>query len=201
MASDLDKTLRLPKALTLRMGECGEPNAYYHTETRTIFICYNLLTGIEQDLAGVDLRGDALQTAAWHAFVFSLIHEVGHALIDVLDVPVAGREEDVADQLSTYALLEEESVGVEAALNGASWFGARSHGVGQAGAFWDSHALDIQRYYNIVCWVYGSNPEALAHIPESYSLPLDRAVNCPHEYRQLKRYWDRTLAPFLIAPK
>ena len=31
-------------------------------------------------------------------------HELGHALIHVLDLPTTGREEDAVDQLSTYIL-------------------------------------------------------------------------------------------------
>jgi hypothetical protein len=26
-------------------------------------------------------------------------------------------------------------------------------------AYWDSHSLEIQRFYNIVCLIYGSDPE------------------------------------------
>jgi Zn-dependent peptidase ImmA (M78 family) len=33
------------------------------------------------------------------------LHELGHALLDVLQIPILGREEDASDQLATYMLL------------------------------------------------------------------------------------------------
>lgn len=198
-ATELDQVMRLPRALTLRMVECEAPNAYYNPDITTILICYNLLPAIAQDLANTELGEERLAQAASHAFGFVLIHELGHALMDILDLAVPGRQEDVADQLSVYALLEEEG-GVDAALDGAAWFGVRSHRTDHAPAFWDSHSLDGQRYYNIVCWVYGSNPEALAHLPEQSGLPLSRAVECPRDYQNLKRYWDNALKHVLVKP-
>lgn len=201
-AAELDGMLRLPRALTLRARECEEPNAYYNPDTASIELCYNLLPAIAQDLATVGMAGERLEEAVTHVFSFFLLHELGHALIDILDLAVPARQEDVADQLSVYAMIEDgDEDGVLAALDGAAWFGIRSHRTDAASAFWDSHSLDAQRYYNINCWVYGSNPEALAHVPEDSGLPLSRAVDCPRDYQNLKRFWDRALEKFLVQPR
>lgn len=49
-------------------------------------------------------------------------HEVGHALVDVLELPITGKEEDAVDQLSTYVLVEDADGGEVAALDGAVAF-------------------------------------------------------------------------------
>lgn len=198
-AAEVDQVLRLPKTLTLRMSECDEANAYYLAETRTILLCYGLMPAIARDLGSAVQEEEQLTEAVSHVFSFMFLHELGHALIDILDLTVSGKEEDVADQLSVYVLLQEEG-GVSAALDGAAWFGVRSHMTNAAAAFWDSHSLDAQRYYNINCWVYGSNPEDLAHIPETAGLPLSRAVGCPKDYEALTRYWDKALRNVLVQP-
>ena len=38
--------------------------------------------------------------------VATFLHEAGHALFDLLEVPLLGREEDAADQLAAYYVLQ-----------------------------------------------------------------------------------------------
>src|SRR5688500_14135049 len=40
--------------------------------------------------------------------VFILYHELGHALIDLLNLPVLGREEDAADNLASVMMIPEQ---------------------------------------------------------------------------------------------
>lgn len=39
--------------------------------------------------------------------MFIFLREVGHAMIDVLDLPIVGQEEDAADQLATVFFSQE----------------------------------------------------------------------------------------------
>ena len=41
---------------------------------------------------------------------FTLCHEISHALIDELEVPVLGREEDVADALAAFHFLHPRAL-------------------------------------------------------------------------------------------
>ncbi len=123
--------------------------------------------------------------------LWTLVHEMGHALISELDIHVLGREEDVADLLASLALLhgtpnhahgDEEIDYLWAAAVGwrTEWWLSRHDG--DPTPYWDSHSLDIQRYYNIVCLMYGHNPEMLEQHPD-LDLPGGRAVGCSdHEY-------------------
>ena len=53
----------------------------------------------------VQLRVDDLYTFALNATIGTLMHEIGHALIDMYDIPVFANEEDVADSFLTYYLI------------------------------------------------------------------------------------------------
>jgi Putative metallopeptidase len=90
--------------------------------------------------------------------LFVFYHEMGHALVDVLRLPITGKEEDAVDQLSTLILAEsdDQGEGEDAALNGAIWFFLTgSENEITESAFADEHSLGQQRFYNIACWVYG----------------------------------------------
>ena len=124
------------------------------------------------------------------ALLVVVLHEVGHALVDVLDLAVTGREEDAVDQLAAWVLIES---GETNALLGAaaSYYSEEAPG---APAFADEHSLDSQRYFNLVCWAYGADPGAGADLIEHWELPAERAGRCQAEYRRLDSAWSRLLA-------
>jgi Putative metallopeptidase len=55
----------------------------------------------------------------------------------------------------------------------------------------------LKRFFNIVCWVYGQNPEKYSPMVKQGVLPEERAVRCEDEYRQLAKSWSTLLAPYL----
>ena len=63
--------------------------------------------------------------------------------------------------------------------------------------FWDEHSLDEQRYYNMVCWIYGSDPENFSDLLKEEGLGEDRADRCPGEYEQISTSWMTLLDPYL----
>lgn len=121
-------------------------------------------------------------------------HELGHALIDILGLPIFGQEEDAADVLSVFLLdaFWEEDVAVELAYDTAFGF----LGEAQQGydiAYWDVHGPDLQRYYNLVCVFYGANPEERDDVAQELGLPEERAEYCPDEYDQANGSWGAVL--------
>ena len=65
------------------------------------------------------------------------------------------------------------------------------------GDFADSHSLDQQRYFNMVCWVYGSDPLRQAPLAEDAGLPPTRAESCDAEYARIDASWSKLLAPYM----
>jgi hypothetical protein len=131
--------------------------------------------------------------------LFVFYHELGHGLIHKLDLPVLGREEDAADQLATLMLMDAgtDAVGGEPVLTAAlGWLDSWRKRDGEAADsdFWDEHSLDVQRYANIVCLVYGSDPDNYDHLIEEWELPADRAERCPGDFHSAAASWDSAMA-------
>ncbi len=196
-ASDLNKSISLPVDITLRTKDCDEVNAFYDPKDASITVCYELMehffklfkTTGKNDKESYNLMFDAIR------FVF--LHELGHALIDVHEIPIAGSEEDAADRLSTYICLEElGDEGARSAIAAAEAFEIESkNSDGKDLVFYDNHKLGQQRFYDIVCSLYGYNPDKYSDVVGKGLLPKERAVSCQSEYERLQTSWGKLLKP------
>ncbi len=184
-ATDLNGWLALPTPVTLSFAGCGEANAFYDGPTRRVMMCWELLDALGQ-VFGEPGPPEERERAILGAASFLLYHELGHALIDVLDLPALGREEDSADQFAAYVLVDGTEDGERAAMDGAVALGRFDAEFGDM-AFADEHSLGVQRFYNVACWVYGRDPERHARFLEAGTLPGERAERCPGEYDALVR--------------
>lgn len=202
-ADDINQTLNLPYDIALHGTQCDEPNAYWSEGDTTITICYEDAFNSRQIFTDAgDVDPDA---AAINAEYATFYHEVGHMAISVYDLPVTGREEDVADQLAAYILLSPDEDGqidpesVQAVKDFARTFDASGEDTTEvdSGALADEHSLDMQRVYNLDCWIYGSDPVANNDLVTSGQLPEDRADGCPGEWEQLDKAWSTLLDPYL----
>ena len=197
-ASFLNLLLILQKDFPITFKECGFVNAYYTLATKEIFICDELVENFAQNFVYFVSSEAELDKAVTDATFFILFHELGHGLIDIYDLTYSGKEEDVADQLSTLVLVNLGEDGAKAAITGANLFYITSSNI-DAGSypFWDEHSLNQQRYYNILCWVYGSDPQKYSNFVGVYGLPQERAVRCQREYENMSEFWDVAIEPFV----
>jgi hypothetical protein len=67
-------------------------------------------------------------------------------------------------------------------------------------AFSDEHGLDLQRAYNVVCYMYGSNPEKFKELAKLTKFPQERQAACPYEWKNVAWSWDEMLKSHLRAP-
>lgn len=200
IAEGLNRTIRIPKNIQIQMTTCNAVNAYYDPSTNNVIVCDELVSHFIESLRGKFKTDDELGTAVIGATTFVLFHEIGHGLIDVLSLPAVGREEDSVDQLATLILVAAGEDGVNMALAGASWF--QTQGDLQDATklpFWDEHSIDKVRYYNILCLLYGENPQRHAQLVESNQLPKARAERCPDEYRKINGAWEKLIQPYLTS--
>lgn len=198
-ADELNKKLALPDDITLQSKACGTPNAFYSPDDRSLTICYELMEHFYKLDKAQGKSDDEAKIYMNDAITFVFCHELGHGLIDIYKLPATGKEEDAVDQLATYISCEEMGErGENAAVAGAMSFFYQSKGQKQTAdvAFADEHSLDKQRFYNILCWLYGHDTTKYSNIVSPGMLPESRAQRCPGEYEKLSTAWKQQLRPF-----
>jgi len=102
---------RLPEELTIKTAECGMVNSWYSREDSkpTVTICYELLNHVLESLPKeITPAGITADDASIGQFVWFTLHEVGHAVFDIFNVPIFGNEEDAADNFATYIMLQNQ---------------------------------------------------------------------------------------------
>lgn len=157
-----------------------------------------LLTGLLTAFPALasDLDDDLREAFILANTEFTIFHEIGHAAIDQFDIPVLGMEEDTADFVATMSMIHGHRVEADirqaelllmaAEIWIAEWLGQGQYS-GNRHAYWDVHSLAIQRFYNIICLVYGSNPEALPDLLDTDALPAERGFVCEEMFEQSRR--------------
>jgi hypothetical protein len=176
----------LEHRIRLVAADCGRANAFYDPHNRTVTVCHELVA-----LIAATFPGDRYLR---HVYLYVVMHELGHALIDVLDLPVVGREEDAADQFAALFFIDvaDRDLGAVMGVVLAAQFVRRTPA--DRTAYWDNHAFGEARYYQLMCLIYGgasATRDVVAQV-----LPPERAPQCIAEYGQLRRGWNRLLAPY-----
>ncbi len=196
----LNDSLKLPVNVPVVFTECDEINAFYDPESGEIQMCYELIANtLDTFLADQDLTEDEATEYAFNTVVFVLFHEIGHALVDIYDLPITGKEEDAVDDLAAIISAQAGEEGQVVILSAVTHFGAQAELLDESGeelAFWDEHSLDHQRMYSLACLLYGSDPETFEDLVGDDGLPEERAERCPYEYEQKSRAWERILDPY-----
>lgn len=220
MADTLNESFRLPRDLTLTALQCNQVNAFYDPGLHAVKICYEYARsfwGLQvADAKGPDGKVDnaAVSKAVLGTLKFTMHHEVGHALVDILDLPITGGEEDAVDQLAAVVLLSSDNGDdVEAVIDAAytkllraQQTAANMEKLTDAQRKWyednpitaDEHSLDEQRFFNTTCLAYGSDPQTFGVLVTEGIIPKARAARCPFEWKRISRSWVRLLAPFAI---
>lgn len=193
---DFLSPLKLPEPLTIKIEGCGVVNAYYSSGAVTI--CYEYVAWIHQIAAKVTLSNEiSLEDAVVGPFVDVLLHEVAHAIFDLLKIPLFGREEDAADQLAAFILLQfGNDVARRTIVGTALLFRqmAEEHQPGTAD-YAAAHGLPAQRFFNVLCIAYGAEPKLFADYVKQGFLPVFRIGNCRWEYRQILHAFKTLIAP------
>jgi hypothetical protein len=195
LAEALNQTLKFPEDVPIAHLTCGEENAYYDPDQRAILLCYELLEKIASLAAESATDEEELGTRIVGTWLFIFFHELGHGLIDLYDLPITGREEDAVDDFSTVLLIEADLA--ELALTAAEYWSISDTGMYDELSYADEHSLNPQRFFSILCTVYGSDPDAYEEIVSGGYLPESRAQRCPAEYEQKRKSWDQLLAPWV----
>jgi hypothetical protein len=185
--------VRLPRTLKFSMAGCdGEDDAFYWNDAITI--CYELVERLyanmpaKRTLAGIEPIDTVIGP-----FFDTALHEFAHALFDLLNIPVLGREEDAADQVGAYIYLQLADSEARRLVMGAAYgffVDARSDDAPRtreefSGDFAEEHGMPEQRAYNLLCMAYGADKELFGDLVSKGHLPRERAESCIDDYEQV----------------
>ena len=182
--------------LNIRTMSCGVSNAWYQRvdNVPTVSICYEYLQEIWESMPAEtkEVMGDTMKDAVCGQLFFAVSHELGHAMFDIFDVPVFGRQEDAADQFATYIMLQFGGNQALQLIDGAA-FGYHAYIKDLStnpqvtlplAAFSSDHGAPEERYFNLICIAYGYDERLFSG--EMAKLPPGRAKKCKYEYEDIK---------------
>jgi Putative metallopeptidase len=197
---------RLPKTLVIKTLGCdGLINSWYNEDEGipTVHMCYELLQNIIMTTTEQNVRPDVTRhDAITGQFLFWTLHETGHAVFDILQVPLFGREEDAADEFGAYLMLQfgkdQARRWIEGAVYSAEEF---KMDFGPMDNYASVHGLPQQRFYNLLCLAYGADSATFADVTNAMTdkgyLPKRRADNCEYEYQTFKRSFRAVVSPYI----
>jgi len=201
---NLNKTFDLPSDIGILIEDCGSISAYYDQDDSSVVLCYellDLLIGVYQEDDGVRIFID-----------YILHHELAHALIDILDLPIAGTEEDAADAIAIVLAIEINSATPADKINnaktmilaGSLYLPLFEDRVADINIWISEHTLGLQRFSNLLCWSAGGEPKVINDeaindeaIQVIYQEIIEANRDCIGEYTQKKDYFERFVSPHL----
>jgi Putative metallopeptidase len=199
---------QLPVDVVIKTIECGGvSNAWYQREDNrpTVSVCYEYLQEIWQSMPEKDSSSEGLTMAdaVCGQLFFAIAHELGHAMFDIFDVPVFGRQEDAADQFATFIMLQFGGDQARRMVSGAAYgyhgyvkdLKAMPNVTLPLAAFSSDHGSPEERYFNLICTAYGYDPKLFAS--EMDKIPESRAKKCKFEYDDLKFAFHETFKSHL----
>jgi hypothetical protein len=223
--------LRLPRVLRLLASDCfggpgDSPHYSPYLNQRWMNLCYGMMNGMSSNADYLAQNQDKLRlptpvsAAQLKAGLFAavLLHETGHALFDLLDVPMFGSEEDAADQMAGLIALQFGKDTARTVIKGFAYLWKASAMAGSdPGAavdpnekdplrrclqdsfcgYADTHGTASQRMYNVLCMAYGGHADWFPDFIASGWLPDDRKPHCRNEYNQAYKAFNKTVYRFL----
>jgi hypothetical protein len=213
--------LKLQGGLVLSLEEgdpraCAGPNSYYDGLGK-VHLCYSWFYYVETQVAVERKRapnerftstslglmpGFTRSEVIIGAAVSVILHELGHALFQIQDIPLLGREEDGADQIAALLMLQFGPKVALTTIKGTynAWHHMNAERLqSQKGEIRpaqeaDEHSIDIQRAFNYLCIAYGKDPETFQELADRL-LPRARLAHCAEEYKQAALAFKKTVLP------
>ena len=191
---------QLPRILLVKVEGCdGNPDASY--ENDMIVVCYEY---IDQLWKAIPPETTPAGVTAVDALVGPLfdtcLHEFAHAMFDMLQVPVLGREEDAADQVAAYIDLHFGKAQARRLIMGTAYaYGNEAEHAAPLSLkqFADEHGTPAQRAYNELCIAYGADPKLFGDVVSQGYLPQKRAEGCGDEYAQIAEAFEKLIMPHI----
>ena len=200
--------LKLQRPLNVSLLGCNGVINAVHQGGR-ISYCYELIAEMHRQIAETNvLPGFRREDAVVGGFVSTLLHETGHAIFNLLDIPIFGREEDAADAIAAYVSLQFGKTTARRILTGTAFVWRASELAKQGKRarrfedYSDEHGTDAQRFYNTLCIAIGSDRVEKTDTFSDFVelLPEGRRGQCIKEYTHVKNSFARFVLPHVDIP-
>ncbi|MDT0609047.1 DUF4344 domain-containing metallopeptidase [Streptomyces lancefieldiae] len=196
-ASAISALVEVDRRVSVGVVSCGGEGSSYDPELTHVEVCYDEVSETRELFrrAGPGRADDDVAAV----MLETLYHEMAHALVDVLELRVRGREEDVADQFAALMLLREGASGEQRLLAAADAWHLSEVANEDADDGPDEHSSDGRRAVNHRCYVYGAASGRHRGLVGADALPAERAKGCAKEWNAVRTWWTTALAPHLRA--
>lgn len=190
----INKEVNIEEEINIEVGRVGGP--YYDPNERVISLPYGFIIEVSKRFKR-DFNNWEIYTE--DNIRHTLYHEIGHALIDILGIPVLGKEEDAVDDFGILMLILTKEDGADMGISVAELFFMEGEDIEEYGVeeFMDVHSLDEQRAYRSLCMVYGSDPLANEDIARDLELDQGQRDECIEVYSTQVYNWLFLLEPHL----
>jgi hypothetical protein len=185
----------------LRLEGCdGVANASFWQNA--ISVCYEYFDFLEKHAPKMARAGLTPRDALIGPTVDVFLHELGHAIIQTLDIPFFGREEESADYIATTIMLQFFGDDARRLILGASFISGSEAMEEQGKApelvfLADVHSLPAVRYFNRWCMAYGRDPALFADAMSLGMLPQSRSRHCRYEYATNEYAFRQLIEPYI----
>jgi Putative metallopeptidase len=197
--------LKLPRKIVVKMDQCGGALTVPYKSNGVVTICYEQLASIRNTAPqdGFVSFGQGRQLTADQAVAGGvarlILYETSFAVFDVLRIPVWGRVEEAADNVTALIMLEFGEELAWTTILGSAWYLAQ-RGLLGTGFFSDAaRPLEAQRFYNYLCFAYGAQAKSYEFLVNGFNLPPERAKLCREEYFKLRRAFRTTFLRHIDA--
>ena len=198
----LNKEFELRSNLTVFMG--GRKGPGYDRAANEIYMPYSFVYDIADrfNADSYSETGVDVYDVTRDAYLYTLLHNVSHALFVMYDLRTSGDREKAVDALTILLLLRYYENGGDIVLNAAELFfdEATAGAARSASNFWSEHGFDRQSYNQAICLVYGSDPTRYSGLRDSSQFLQIRDQECAREYQRQVNAWFRVLDSFLKRP-
>ncbi|MCB9321112.1 MAG: hypothetical protein H6570_17645 [Lewinellaceae bacterium] len=201
VVNGLNAMFALPQDVYIVFTSSDE-GAYYSSETGYPVVTIPYETAADDreilDAGGYGDSDEELDEILYEELEFTLYHEVGHALIEVLQLPTVGRQEDVVDEFALYVCMRLGYTNTiySAALMYDAFSYDRDDAI-EDNDLMDGHSLDLQRKYRLLCLLYGSDAENNGYLLDEMDLDEEQMDTCVYDFEDLMKNWYRILYRYL----
>ncbi len=169
--------------ITIETRDCGRAEAMYDPSLDTVIVCHELVVAFDRFFRSRTTDRDAHDRRVDAALQWAVLHELGHAMVDRLQLTMRREhEEHVADEFASLVLLEQSRVAP--VILTALWLSAAAARGHDPAATGKPHSGPADRSVRLRCLLRGSRSSRHDPAPPT---------SCAAEYRRARREWEHRL--------